>query len=126
VLDGPPVRLGPAAAQALSMALHELATNAIKYGALSNEKGRLTLSWTVDRTAEILRLEWAEMGGPPLAGPPTRAGFGTRVLKATLCDQLGGTADRFWNLQGLTCRITLPLGRACSQTADAAEVVSNM
>lgn len=126
VLDGPPVRLGPTAVQALSMALHELATNATKYGALSVPDGRLSLSWTVDRAAGLLRLQWAEAGGPVLAGPPARSGFGTRVLKATLRDQLGGTVDRCWKVEGLVCRIALPVTRACSQEVGAAAVASSM
>jgi len=126
VLDGPPVRLGPTAVQALSMALHELATNATKYGALSGPEGRLSLFWKLDRVAGLLCLRWLETGGPPLSGPPARAGFGTRVLKATLCDQLGGTLDRRWEGEGLVCRIELPLIRIFSQDAGTIAVAGSI
>jgi PAS domain S-box-containing protein len=112
MLDGPSIRLGPAATQALSMALHELATNAVKYGALSQPDGQLCLSWKVDLQAGLLRLRWSEVGGPPVAGPPSRSGFGTRVIRATLCDQLGGRLNRSWEPGGLVCEIDIPVERA--------------
>jgi PAS domain S-box-containing protein len=111
-LDGPDVTLVPGAAQALSMALHELATNATKHGALSAPNGRVSLFWEVDGQAGVLRLRWAEAGGPPMAAPPTRRGFGSRVLEATLRDQLGGRVSREWRPGGLVCGIELPLARA--------------
>jgi PAS domain S-box-containing protein len=123
MLDGPAVRLGPAATQALSMALHELATNATKHGALSHSDGQLSLSWTVDRKAALLCLRWAEVGGPPVLGPPARSGFGTRVIQATLCAQLGGRVNRSWEAKGLVCEIELPLARAIAQSS-AAEAVA--
>ena len=80
-LAGPDVRVGPRVAVGLSLALHELGTNAVKYGALSTEAGRLEVSWTVAATVsgDRLRLRWAENGGPAVI-PPARRGFGTRLL----------------------------------------------
>jgi len=106
---GPPVLLAATAAQPLSLALHELATNAARYGALSAPGGLITLTWEIDRQAGALRLAWAEAGGPPIAAPPSHRGFGTRVVDATIREQLGGTVARSWNTTGLTCDITLPL-----------------
>jgi two-component sensor histidine kinase len=111
-LDGPDVTLVPGAAQALSMALHELATNATKHGALSVPSGRVSMFWEVDGQAGVLRLRWAEAGGPRVAAPPAHRGFGSRVLEATLRDQLGGRVSREWRPGGLVCGIELPLARA--------------
>ncbi|MDI3308245.1 MAG: HWE histidine kinase domain-containing protein [Acetobacteraceae bacterium] len=114
VLDGPPMVLPPGAAQPLAMAVHELATNALKHGALSVEGGRVAVSWrAVGRAASrMLRLRWVETGGPPVPGVPTRRGFGTRVVDATIRRQLGGTVSLAWEAQGLICDIELPLTRA--------------
>jgi two-component sensor histidine kinase len=111
-LDGPDVTLVPGAAQAISMALHELATNATKHGALSTQEGRVSVFWEVDGGDGLLRLLWAEAGGPPVEAPPTRRGFGSRLLEATLKDQLGGKLARDWRPGGLVCTIELPLARA--------------
>ncbi|GGG28338.1 hypothetical protein GCM10010964_15310 [Caldovatus sediminis] len=111
-IEGPALTLAPAAAQALSMALHELATNATKHGALSVPAGRVAVSWRVDGAAGLLRLRWEERGGPPVAAPPARRGFGSRVIEATVRDQLGGRVARHWNVSGLACEIEVPLARA--------------
>ncbi|MBP0444275.1 PAS domain S-box protein [Roseomonas sp. SSH11] len=111
-LSGPHVMLTPGAAQALSMVLHELATNAVKYGALSAPGGLVDLSWSTDHAAGLLRLCWAESGGPPVSGPPSRQGFGSRVIKASLRDQLGGQARPVWHPTGLVCEIEAPIDRA--------------
>jgi two-component sensor histidine kinase len=117
-LDGPDVTLVPGAAQAISMALHELATNATKHGALSTPEGRVSVFWEADGEAGLLRLLWAEAGGPRLTGaPPTRRGFGSRLLEATLKDQLGGKLERDWRPGGLVCTIELPLARALAGQA---------
>ncbi len=112
MVSGPSVRLGPGAAQAVSMALHELATNATKHGALSVPGGSVALSWTEDRTARLLSIRWEERGGPALAGPPQRRGFGTRVLESTIRGQLGGAVRQRWAPEGLVCELDLPLDRA--------------
>ncbi|MXP62895.1 PAS domain S-box protein [Roseomonas sp. M0104] len=110
-LEGPPVPLAAAVVQPLAMVLHELATNAAKYGALSRPDGTLTLRWTIDPEADRLVLDWLEGGGPVLQGPPGRSGFGSRVIETSLRSQLRGQLERRWESAGLACRITLPLGR---------------
>ncbi|MDB5373836.1 MAG: domain S-box protein [Belnapia sp.] len=111
-LDGPPVTLPPAAVQALSMALHELATNATKHGALSVRDGQLLVHWRLVEPAGRLLLRWVERNGPPVAGRPARRGFGSRVLLATMRDQLGGRVEQVWDPAGLECEMEFPLGRA--------------
>lgn len=123
VLSGPPVFISAAAVQALAMAVHELATNATKYGALSAPGGVLTLTWELVGTPpQRLRLVWQERGGPPVQAPPKGSGFGTRVLHATLTRQLGGTIDQRWEPGGLVCEIDLPAARvlATRPSAEAA------
>ncbi len=111
-LEGPAVALRPALAQALAMAIHELATNAVKYGALSTLAGRVRVAWRLDGDmSDRLHIDWSETQGPDLQGPPARRGFGSRVLEATLCRQLGGTVSLDWRPGGLICRIEVPLGR---------------
>lgn len=113
--DGPPLTVSPMAAQPLSMTLHELATNAAKYGSLSVPGGALELSWAADPARDRLRLRWAESGGPPLAGPPSGRGFGSRVIRTTIHDQLGGEVSFEWQPSGLVCLIELPLGRVVTR-----------
>ncbi|RYI99141.1 MAG: PAS domain S-box protein, partial [Acetobacteraceae bacterium] len=110
-LAGPVVMLSPAASQAISMVLHELATNATKYGALSAPGGAVHLHWSVDEAQGHLTLNWEERGGPPVTGPPARLGFGSKVIEATMRDQLGGEASQCWKTEGLVCRIRVPLER---------------
>lgn len=108
VIAGPPVALAAGAAQPLAMALHELATNAAKYGALSVREGQLAVRWWLDPAEGGLRLEWRETGGPPVAGPPTRRGFGSSIMAGTVERQLHGRAEFEWEPAGLVCRIALP------------------
>ena len=105
-IEGPAVMLEPSTAQTAAISLHELATNAAKYGSLSAADGRVEISWslTVD---ERLGLRWIESGGPP-ATPPTHRGFGTRVME-NMIGQLRGEVRFDWRDQGLTCEIDLPL-----------------
>ena len=116
-LDGPPVVLPPGTAQPLAMAVHELATNAAKHGALSIPDGRVSVSWRVEDGT--LRLCWAEAGGPPLAGPPSRRGFGSRVLESTVRGQLGGALSLTWARTGLVCQIEVPFRRSSAEMATA-------
>jgi PAS domain S-box-containing protein len=109
LLDGPLVLLAPLTAQPLSMALHELATNAAKHGSLSVPGGTLALSWREDRPGARLRLRWEESGGPLVAGPPRRRGFGSRVIENTVRDQLRGDVSFAWTPAGLVCEIDIPL-----------------
>lgn len=120
VVEGPRAMLTPAASQAVSMALHELATNATKYGALSVPGGWISVTWMLDSAADVLRLRWAETGGPPLDTPPSRRGLGSRVIEATLRDQLGGRVERSWERSGLVCMAELPLARVLTERAGLA------
>ena len=105
-IDGPPVMLEPNTAQTIAISLHELATNAAKYGSLSAADGRVEIAWS--RTADRrLSLRWIESGGPPVT-PPTRRGFGTRVIE-NIIGQLRGEVHFDWRDQGLACEIALPL-----------------
>ena len=109
-LDGPRVILPPGAAQPIAMAAHELATNAVKYGALSVPGGAVTVRWRLEGgTPGNLRLLWTERGGPAVEGAPSRRGFGTRVLDGTVRGQLGGSMSLTWELGGLVCEMTVPL-----------------
>lgn len=118
VLAGPMVALPPGAAQPLAMAVHELATNALKHGALSTPTGRVEISWSLEGGPEgRLRLRWAEAGGPFIAGPPERRGFGSRVLQGTVQGQLGGAVSLAWEAAGLVCDIEAPLARTDPPTA---------
>ncbi len=110
-LDGAPYALGPTSAQALAIVLHELATNALKHGALSSARGRLTLSWVADPERDVLRIVWEEHGGPPVIAPPQRRGFGSRVIERTVRGQLAGELRRSWLPSGLVCRVEVPLAR---------------
>ncbi|TDH58413.1 PAS domain S-box protein [Dankookia rubra] len=116
-LDGPAVTLLPAAAQAFSMALHELATNATKHGALSVLGGRVRLAWSLDSEAGLLRLRWSEHNGPLIQAPPERRGFGSRVIEATIRNQLGGSVTKSWQPTGLVCQLDVPLARAVADEA---------
>ncbi len=108
-IGGPDVRLTPQMALALSMALHELSTNAVKYGALSNETGFVEITWQVNRNgSKRLELRWEEHGGPPVAAP-TRRGFGTRMIEDGLTRDLEGSAHMDFQPWGLTCTITARL-----------------
>jgi two-component sensor histidine kinase len=101
--EGAPHRVGPRAALAISMALHELATNALKYGALSGNAGHVRVSWSATGDGG-LTLTWREEGGPPVV-PPTRVGFGSRLLRQGLMADLGGGADLRFEPGGLVCVI---------------------
>jgi len=101
---GPDVVLQPATAQALALALHELATNAAKYGALSTATGKVRLTW--DLEPNDLVLHWIETGGP-LVEPPCVEGYGTRVIGASIERQLGGSAEFDWRPEGLRCVLSL-------------------
>jgi two-component sensor histidine kinase/DNA-binding response OmpR family regulator len=103
---GPEVLLQPASAQTLALALHELATNAAKYGALSSVSGQLRLTWTFNDNKLVL--DWNETGGPVTKVPGT-SGFGTRIILASIERQLLGRASFDWRREGLRCLISVPL-----------------
>lgn len=105
-LSGPAVRLSPKTALSLSMALHELATNAIKYGALSTPEGRVRVAWALAPGPGPARLDltWTERGGPPVK-PPTDRGFGSRLIERGLAAELSGSAAIDFRPDGVICRI---------------------
>jgi PAS domain S-box-containing protein len=107
VATGPDVSLDPRTAQTLALALHELATNAVKYGALSAVTGRVRANWELGPTN--LTLHWAESGGPPNEAPSS-PGFGIRVISGSIERQLEGEARFDWRLEGLHCSLTVPRG----------------
>lgn len=119
-LQGPPVRLAPRTAIAFSLAVHELATNAVKYGALSNSAGRVRLHWAVDtRDGEPqFRAEWRESGGPEVEATRNRRGFGTRLIEQGLAAELSGQVALDFARPGLICRIEAPAAAALAR-ADA-------
>lgn len=107
-LNGPPVRIRPNAALAISLALHELATNATKYGALRVKSGHVDLGWTLSGDGAQVEVSWTEIGGPPVTPPPSQ-GFGSRLLGSGLAGELGRPADLDWRVDGLVCRIVAPV-----------------
>ncbi len=107
-LSGPEIQLSARLALALGMVFHELATNAAKYGALS-EAGQLRVTWSVEDT-EVLSLEWRETGGPT-PKPPSRRGFGSRLIERSITGELQGTVAIDYDPAGLICRFTVPLNR---------------
>ncbi len=111
-LAGPPIEIGPKAALTLALVMHELSTNAAKYGALSVPEGRVRIAWSVDAAeaskSAILAIDWQESGGPP-ASPPTRRGFGTRLIEMGLSNAIDGGAKLDYAPAGLRCRFLAPL-----------------
>ena len=106
-LDGEAVMVSAKLAVGLSMVLHELATNAVKYGALSVTPGSLTVSWRRSGANRLI-LEWREAGGPPVR-PPARRGFGTRFIGGAIGGELGGQVEHEFARDGVRCRIETPL-----------------
>lgn len=107
-IEGPQVRLTPKRAVTVAMAMHELATNAAKYGALAHPDGTVSIRWTTDGAPPRLRLTWREADGPPVV-PPERHGFGTRMIETALAYEFGGTARLDYLPDGLVCAIDAPL-----------------
>jgi PAS domain S-box-containing protein len=109
-LNGPNVRLPPRMALALAMALQELATNAVKYGALANETGEIAIEWRLDgqRAPPCLHLRWEESGGPPVQAPKRR-GFGTRLIERSLALDLEADVDIRFAPTGVICTVDAPL-----------------
>lgn len=110
VISGENIRLTTKAALALGIAFNELATNAMKYGALSNEKGSIRIDWTVEPTADgrLLVLSWREKDGPPVARP-SRKGFGSQVIERGLTHELEGTVQLDYRPDGLVCTMNIPV-----------------
>jgi two-component sensor histidine kinase len=109
VVDGPRLRLKAAGAQAVGLALHELATNAGKYGALSTDKGRVDVFWATD--GDALTMSWTERDGPPVS-TPQRRGFGTIVIEAMAARSVNGEVQLDYAPSGLIWRLTCPAAGA--------------
>jgi two-component sensor histidine kinase len=117
-LHGPEVQLSPRSAVVLGMAIHELATNAVKHGALSLISGQVQVDWKADETGDeaILTVEWREMGGPLVEGQPN-PGFGSRLLRQTIVQELAGELSVRFEREGMCCTITVRIGSAKQQAA---------
>lgn len=113
---GPEVTVGPRPALTLALMLHELGTNAAKYGALSNETGRVTIGWRIagPAGAEWLWFHWAERGGPPVA-PPSRTGFGSRLIERSLVHSFGGSARLRYPRSGAVMALVAPLSAVAAE-----------
>lgn len=110
IAAGPEVALTPAKTMSLGMILHELVTNALKYGALSQHSGDVEIAWTLDQDAEghpVVRLRWRETNGPVVT-PPAGKGFGTRLITYSTEQELGGTAELHYLPEGFTAALTFP------------------
>lgn len=109
-IGGPILRLAPRVALAFALAIHELATNSAKYGALSKDLGRVLVSWDLIDGSQPTRLwfQWQEVGGPPVT-QPTRRGFGTRMIERALAQEIGGTAEIDYRQRGVVFTAEAPL-----------------
>jgi PAS domain S-box-containing protein len=108
VRHGPNSKLKPRAALALSLALHELATNAVRYGALSAEAGRVEIGWSADEGSGRFDLNWSESAGPEV-NPPQKRGFGSRMIEWGLAQDFGGSVSLSFAPSGVVCKIFAPL-----------------
>jgi two-component sensor histidine kinase len=115
-VDGPDVRLDAKGASSLCMALHELATNSVKYGALSARGGSISLRWYVDDTG--LHIHWTERGGPPIQ-PPSTTGFGTQLVHGMIEFELEGKVTIEFPKRGLECVMMIPRQHLTDESHDA-------
>jgi two-component sensor histidine kinase len=111
VLRDPKLRLNPASAQAIGLALHELATNAGKYGALSTDRGHVDVGWVAD--GDTFTMSWTERDGPPVS-VPKQPRFGTIVMKTMMERSVNGAVDLDYAPSGITWRLTCPPRTRCS------------
>jgi two-component sensor histidine kinase len=117
---GGEVALGPRATLTLALVLHELATNAAKHGAFSVPEGHVALAWQVagDGSGPVLHLSWRETGGPAVALPSSRRGFGRTLLELAVAYELGGSARLDFPPEGVAYTLEAPLGEAEPRPAD--------
>lgn len=109
-IAGPDITLPSGPTVPVVLALHELATNALKYGALSGDRGAIDIGWTVAPDTGWVEIIWRESGGPPVS-PPTRKGFGSRLITDAVSRQLGGAAELAYHPDGVTCSINFPVAQ---------------
>jgi two-component sensor histidine kinase len=130
---GPEVVLEAEAGQALAMVVHELVTNAAKYGSLSVERGRVSVRWRLvaeNGSGAHAALDWEEAGGPAVRAPSSRIGYGTSVIRDLIPYELGGTAELTFPPDGVQCQLTIPArwlataGRPCAATQAGADPVA--
>jgi two-component sensor histidine kinase len=127
VISGPDVVLKAEVGQAMGMILHELATNAAKYGALSTQSGRVSIQWQHRLNGQSdcpLVLEWQEIGGPSVA-VPGKSGFGTRTIRDLVPYEFGGTVDLRFPAEGVQCRLELPADWLSSDRETMSPAVAN-
>lgn len=121
-LAGPTVRLKSKAAETIGLAMHELAANAVKYGALSRDGGRIAVTWSIEgreKSAPLLRFAWTERGVPDAVAGPRRRGFGSELIERTLAYELGASAALDFTPDGLRCTIDLPLAERIAILGEA-------
>jgi two-component sensor histidine kinase len=123
-LWGPDVRLSPRAALTLALVFHELATNAAKYGALSNPDGRISVEWHIanNQQGPRLNLSWIETGGPAVH-TPDRKGFGSTLIERSIAYELKGTTELSFDASGVICRIEIALSSVRAREEGEAEEV---
>lgn len=124
-LAGPPAHLTAGAVQPMAMLLHELATNAVRHGALSVPGGQVSFTWHLQADDDRLHLVWVESGGPPIVTPPARRGFGSRLITQLVERQLGGAFQWDWQTKGMRISLAFPLrksayGKECQAEQDIA------
>jgi PAS domain S-box-containing protein len=108
-ISGPDVPIAGKAAMGVALLLHEMATNAAKYGALTRETGRVDIGWRI--AGDELKFEWRERGGPPIERRPDNEGFGSLLARLTVTDRLNGTISHDWSPEGLTISLSAPLAQ---------------
>jgi two-component system, chemotaxis family, CheB/CheR fusion protein len=106
-VEGPSLMLEQGPAQALALTLHELTSNAVKYGALSRPSGRVAVEWRLTSATQLF-VRWTETGGPAVK-PPTRQGFGTRVMERVICNQHNGELNFDWREEGVNCTVIMQI-----------------
>jgi two-component sensor histidine kinase len=108
-IEGPPIHCGERATNGIALIFHELATNAVKYGALKREEGHINIKWRHE--GGILTLRWIERGGPPIERPPATKNFGSALVQDTVTRRFNGTLDYDWPREGMAATITIPTER---------------
>jgi two-component sensor histidine kinase len=104
-IEGPPLLVSEQTAGGLALAMHELATNGLKYGALKSKNGRVSVTWTVQSGGDRdqVRIDWKETGGEEISTEPTRTGFGSRVIRSAVSGEPGGVTELAFERDGLRC-----------------------